>query len=565
MKTFLAIAILVLVISSSAASGSLASTERVSVSSAGAQGDRDSFAVGLSADARFVLVNSQATNLVPGDTNDRWDVFVFDRSTGAMQRVSVTNGGAQARPGSDPFGGSLAGGISANGRFVVFRSDAANLAAHDTNRVSDVFVYDRAGHRVTRVTVSSKGRQANGPSGDPAISANGRYVAFSSVATNLVPGDTNGLSDVFVRDLRTHRTIRVSVTSRGRQALCKAGGCESTEPALNANGRYVAFESSATNLVAGDTNRLADVFVHDLRSGRTERVSVSSAGRQAGGDRTNNGSNAPAISADGRYVAFHSYALEPRPGRHEQGSRHLRTRPQGRKTARVSVSGGGRQAEQESLGSSAISADGRYVASPPSPRTSSRATSTGSRTSSSATCAPARRSSSASAPQGTRATTRAPRAASSSARTIATWPSRPGPGTSSRATRTTSRTRSCAISRPAVTPKVPRRPGWMSPGVVAGSANLEGEAGRVDVGRNGTQAGPGPDADEARERAAGTRHRPRPDRNPAAVRVALEAVLPQPATGTHLSPQLRRRARAATPARAGAGTRRRTASSFRPR
>ena len=362
MKTFLAIAILVLVISSSAASGSLASTERVSVSSAGAQGDRDSFAVGLSADARFVLVNSQATNLVPGDTNDRWDVFVFDRSTGAMQRVSVTNGGAQARPGSDPFGGSLAGGISANGRFVVFRSDAANLAAHDTNRVSDVFVYDRAGHRVTRVTVSSKGRQANGPSGDPAISANGRYVAFSSVATNLVPGDTNGLSDVFVRDLRTHRTIRVSVTSRGRQALCKAGGCESTEPALNANGRYVAFESSATNLVAGDTNRLADVFVHDLRSGRTERVSVSSAGRQAGGDRTNNGSNAPAISADGRYVAFHSYASNlVRGDTNRVPDIFVRDR-KGRKTARVSVSGGGRQADQESLGSSAISADGRYVA-----------------------------------------------------------------------------------------------------------------------------------------------------------------------------------------------------------
>ena len=182
------------------------------------------------------------------------------------------------------------------------------------------------------------------------------------MATNLVPGDTNGLSDVFVRDLRTHRTIRVSVTSRGRQALCKAGGCESTEPALNANGRYVAFESSATNLVAGDTNRLADVFVHDLRSGRTERVSVSSAGRQAGGDRTNNGSNAPAISADGRYVAFHSYASNlVRGDTNRVPDIFIRDR-KGRKTARVSVSGGGRQADQESLGSSAISADGRYVA-----------------------------------------------------------------------------------------------------------------------------------------------------------------------------------------------------------
>jgi Tol biopolymer transport system component len=209
--------------------------------------------------------------------------------------------------------------------------------------------------------VSSHGRQANGPSGDPAISANGRYVAFSSGATNLVSGDTNGVSDIFVRDLRAHRTIRVSVTSRGRQARCSAG-CESTEPALSANGRYVAFESSATNLVAGDTNRLADVFVHDLRSMRTERVSVSSSGRQGGGDRTNNGSNAPAISANGRYVVFHSYASNlVAHDTNRIADIFVRDR-KARKTARVSVSSSGVQANQESLGAEAVSADGRYVA-----------------------------------------------------------------------------------------------------------------------------------------------------------------------------------------------------------
>jgi Tol biopolymer transport system component len=362
MKTFLAIATLVLVLSSAAAAGSEPSTVRVSVSSAGAQGDRDSFAVGLSASARFVLVNSMATNLVPGDTNGRWDVFVYDRSAGAMQRVSVTSSGAQAKPGSDPFGGSLAGGMSANGHYVAFRSDSANLVAHDTNRTWDVFVYDRAHHRVTRVSVSGKGRQANGPSGDPAISANGRYVAFYSAATNLVSGDTNGFSDIFVRDLRSHRTIRVSVTSRGSQAGCNAGGCESTEPALSATGRYVAFESSATNLVAGDTNRLADVFVHDLRTGRTQRVSVSSSGRQAGGDRTNNGSNAPVISANGRYVVFHSYASNLVAGDTNRLPDIFVRDRQARKTTRVSVSSSGVQANQENLGSAAISADGRYVA-----------------------------------------------------------------------------------------------------------------------------------------------------------------------------------------------------------
>jgi Tol biopolymer transport system component len=362
MKILVGLTTLVLALAGSSAAGSPASTTRVSVSSAGAQGDRDSFAVGLSASARFVLVNSMATNLVPGDTNDRWDVFVFDRSTGAMQRVSVTSQGGQAKPSSDPFGGSLAGGISANGRYVAFRSDSPNLVGHDTNRTSDIFVYDRGHHRVTRVSVSGKGRQANGPSGDPAISANGRYVAFYSAATNLVAGDTNGFLDVFVRDLRTHRTIRVSVTSRGRQAACNAGGCESTEPALSANGRYVAFESSATNLVSGDTNRLADVFVHDLRTGRTQRVSVSSSGRQGGGDRTNNGSNAPVISADGRYVVFHSYASNLVAGDTNRVPDIFVRDRKARKTKRVSVSSAGRQADQESLGAAAISADGRYVA-----------------------------------------------------------------------------------------------------------------------------------------------------------------------------------------------------------
>jgi Tol biopolymer transport system component len=361
-KTFLTIAILALAVSSSAAGSSHASTERVSVSSAGAQGDRDSFAVGLSSNARFVLINSLATNLVPGDTNNRWDVFVYDRSTGAMQRVSVTSRGAQAKPAPDPWGGSLAGGISASGRYVAYSSDAPNLVPHDTNSSSDVFVYDRTRHRVTRVSVSSRGRQANGPSGGPAISANGRYVAFSSTATNLVAGDTNGLSDVFVRDLRTGRTIRVSVTSRGRQARCNAGSCENTEPALSANGRYVAFESSATNLVRGDTNRLGDIFVRDLRTGRTQRVSVSSSGRQAGGDPTNTGSNAPEISANGRLVVFHSAASNLVAGDTNRATDiFVHDRRTGR-TQRVSVSTDGQQADQESLGADAISPDGRYVA-----------------------------------------------------------------------------------------------------------------------------------------------------------------------------------------------------------
>ena len=342
----------------SASAGPSTATLRVSVSSSGSQADRDAYAVGLSANGRFVLINAQATDLVPGDTNERWDVFVHDRSHGTTTRASVSTGGAQARATRDPWGGSTAGGISASGRYVVFQSDAPNLVAGDTNRVADVFVHDFGSGVTTRVSVGGHG-QANGASAFSTISANGRFVAFQSAASNLVAHDTNRSVDVFVRDLATGKTSRVSVSSRRLQAR---GLSESTEPALSANGRYVAFESSAANLVRGDTNRLADVFVHDRRTGRTERVSVTSKGKQGGADRTNNGSNAPSISADGRYVAFHSADSNLVPGdTNRTFDIFVHNRKTGR-TTRVSVSSAGRQANGESLGGLSFSADGHYVA-----------------------------------------------------------------------------------------------------------------------------------------------------------------------------------------------------------
>ena len=340
----------------SAAAAGPPSTTRVSVSSAGAQGDRDTYAAGISASGRYVLLNSMARNLVSGDTNDSPDVFVRDRTGGVTTRISVSTGGAQAR------GRSSAGGMSASGRYVVFESDAPNLVAGDTNNASDVFLHDLGSGVTSRVSVSSGGRQASGPSGFAAISADGRYVAFSSLAPNLVRGDTNRISDIFVRDLATGKTTRISVDNRGRQARCRADACESTEPALSAHGRYVAFESSATNLVRRDTNRLADVFVRDRRTGRTTRVSVDSHGRQGGGDRTNNGSNAPAISGNGRYVVFHSNDSNlVRGDTNRVFDIFAHDRRTGR-TTRVSVSSSGGQADQESLGALSISADGRYVA-----------------------------------------------------------------------------------------------------------------------------------------------------------------------------------------------------------
>ena len=137
------------------------------------------------ANGRLVLINAQATDLVPGDTNERWDVFVHDRSSGKTERVSVSTGGAQGKATGDPWGGSIAGGISANGRYIVFQSDAPNLVSGDTNRAADIFLHDRASGVTKRVSVGTHG-QANGASGSATISASGRYVAFESAASNLV-------------------------------------------------------------------------------------------------------------------------------------------------------------------------------------------------------------------------------------------------------------------------------------------------------------------------------------------------------------------------------------------
>ncbi len=187
---------------------------------------------------------------MPGDTNDSVDVFVRDRKLGTTRRVSVSSTGAQGNSGS--FGPA----ISSAGRYVSFSSDASNLVPGDTNAAQDVFVRDRKLGTTRRVSVSSTGAQGNSVSFDPAISSAGRYVSFSSFASNLVPGDTNGTVDVFVRDRELGTTRRVSVSSTGAQ-----GNRLSFDPAISSAGRYVAFSSAASNLVPGDTNGSFDVFV----------------------------------------------------------------------------------------------------------------------------------------------------------------------------------------------------------------------------------------------------------------------------------------------------------------
>jgi Tol biopolymer transport system component len=327
-------------------------TTRVSVTAGGEQADGGSWASALSADGRWVAFDSHAPNLVPGDTNGQTDVFVRDLTTGATTRADVSSEGKQAR-----LLPSHATSLSADGRFVVFTSEAANLVPGDTNGATDVFVHDLQTGQTVRASVTSKGAQGNGFSGDGVISADGHYVAFDSYARNLVPRDTNGGRDVFLHDLRTGKTTRLDVNSYGRQTTRSS---MSGQPAISGDGRYVAFTSTATNLVSGDTNRSPDVFVRDRKSGRTVRVSLGVRSRQAR-DATRGGSSYPSISADGRLIAFVSSATNL-VSRDTNRRADVFVRDRGRrKTMRASVGNGGRQ---WSAASSApvISPDGRFVA-----------------------------------------------------------------------------------------------------------------------------------------------------------------------------------------------------------
>lgn len=276
----------------------LGPVRRVSVSGSGDEGDGASLAPALSADGRYVAFWSFASNLVPGDTNGVADVFVRDRRTGATSRASVNSRGVEANAGVQAGSGNPGRvAISADGRFVAFTSAASNLVAADTNDAADVFVRDLRKGTTRRMSVNSGEVQGNAGSGQPAISADGRYVVFSSTSSNLVRKDRNSSQDVFVRDRRERTTRRVSLNSDGVQA-----NDASRQPAVSATGRYVAFVSLASNLAAKDQNQLADVFVRDRWSRTTRRVSPITGGRRWGEV------DGVAISAGGRFVAFNTDA-----------------------------------------------------------------------------------------------------------------------------------------------------------------------------------------------------------------------------------------------------------------
>lgn len=316
-----------------------------SANSTGNPGDGSSFHPSLSADGRYCAFQSAATDLVPNDTNGEVDVFVKDLTTGAVALVSVASNGALGNgPSSEPK-------LSADGRYVVFVTRASNFSTFDTNGRTDVYRHDRLTGQTVLVSCSALGIVGNDGSGRPTVSGDGRCVAFHSLAANLAPADGNGVADILVKDLQTSACEIVSNASP-----TVGGDFSAVDAAISRDGRFVAFGSYATNLVPGDGNGTADVFVRDRQTGTTHRTSARPGGLDANGP-----SDVLAITADGSSVLFRSWASNLVAG-DGNGCADLFVAPAvGGAAECVSVGSGGVTANGNSL-DGAITADGRCVA-----------------------------------------------------------------------------------------------------------------------------------------------------------------------------------------------------------
>lgn len=268
-------------------------TALISVSIGGTAGGNVSSAPSISGDGNVVAFVSFADDLaLPARGYPFSDIYVRDRAAAATRRVSV------ATDNTPSDGTSNSPAVSRDGRFVAFESDGANLVAGDNNAARDVFVRDLVAHVTERVSVSSANAQGDDHSFRPVVSGDGRYVAFRSQASNLVPNDNNGVPDIFLRDRQAGTTEIVSVSSAG-----EIGDGASNHPAITDDGRYVVFKSAAANLVAGDTNAQEDVFIRDRQLGTTRRLTVGLSGEEPDGP-----SGECRISAGGGAVSFQSQA-----------------------------------------------------------------------------------------------------------------------------------------------------------------------------------------------------------------------------------------------------------------
>lgn len=302
----------------------------------------------VSADGRYVAFSSTADNLSALDDNDRLNVFVRDTST---SRTTLVSRRTNAEGGAGADGNSFEPAISGDGRFVVFTSEADNLSATDDNLLRHVFIRDLVLGTTTHVAHDAA---------DPVVSANGRFVAFSSLADSLSPDDDNSVRNVFVRDVQTGAATLVSRRSAAHGGAGADGA--SARPAISADGRYVAFDSTAANLSSPPSARIANVYVRDLQAGTTTLASRQAAAH--GGAGANGRSLDASISDDGRFVAFNSVADNLDPGPAVPGDSIFLRDVQAQTTTQVdrqSATDGGAVADAPSY-RPVVSAGGRYVA-----------------------------------------------------------------------------------------------------------------------------------------------------------------------------------------------------------
>jgi Tol biopolymer transport system component len=321
-------------------------TELVSVTPGGEPANAASYGPSISADGRFVAFSSEATNLLPGEPSDQHDVFVRDLRNGTTERVSVASDGTPAN------GMSAAPSISADGRFVAFESYASDLAPGDTNSWEDIFVRDRESSTTVLASVAADGTTADNYSNFAKISSNGHCVVFQSRASNLVPGDTNGVVDLFVRDLRSGTTELASATASGEPV-----NRDCAYPSISADGRFIAFHSRATNVLPEDLDRTTHIYVRDRQSQTTQLVSVALDGRAG-----TMASYHPAISANGHFVAFQSYASNLVPG-DTNGIEDIFVRDRETGTTQlVRVATAGQPANRNPTAQLCVSDDARFIA-----------------------------------------------------------------------------------------------------------------------------------------------------------------------------------------------------------
>ena len=319
-------------------------TERVSLGMGGVQGNGTSYFDDISGDGRWVVFESSAGNLVAGNPRRENDIYLRDRQLGTTILISVHKLKGRS------IAGSHSARMARGSRYVAFDSGAYDLVDGDTNQRDDVFVRDRLANRTILVSQGLGGKPADAQSYLEAFSPTGRFVVFNSYAGNLTTDAPAEYQQIYVRDLVTGRTTRESVNNQGA-----ASDNTNYEAAVNLNGRYVAFVSSARNLVPADTNRKDDVFLRDRALKRIEVVSVGLNGKSSNGY-----SRLPAISDDGRYVAFTSNATDIVPQQTGgDDNAYLRDRASGT-TRQIGLAPGGGQPDGDTQVVD-ISADGRYV------------------------------------------------------------------------------------------------------------------------------------------------------------------------------------------------------------